>query len=144
MQIVGLFGITMVKILEELGVMSFVLGLNKCLLLTYYVTIRLPIMFLTTPNAGSSSTSLFLLVSLPVSRLPGKVASEAHFLFFSPTFPYLYRSQIQKENHKFRKTISKTSYQNFSPSKPIHHRVNQSSLSSEILQAYLFLSTELA
>lgn len=41
--------------------MSFVLGWNKCLLLTYYVTIRLPIMFLTTLNAGSSSTSLFLL-----------------------------------------------------------------------------------
>lgn len=115
----------------------FIVNLLCYNMLTYYV--------LNYPNADSSSTFLFLLVGLPVSRLPGKVVSEAHFLFFSPTFPYLYRSQIQKENHKFKKTISKTSYQNFSPSKPIHHRVNQSfSLSSEILQAYPFLSTELA
>ena len=43
--------------------------------------------FLTLPNCGSS-VFLFLLVGLPVSRLPGEVVSEVHFWFFSPAFPY--------------------------------------------------------
>ena len=53
----------------------------------------------------------------------------------------LYRSQAQKENHKYRKTNSTTNQQNFIPLEPIHHMVSQClSLSSEILQAYPFLS----